>query len=198
MTTALMVIFIIVLFIFILLLCPLSFHIVYDEEFSLKIRYLFLTFKILPSKKETKEEEKKKSQKEKTQKKDNSVLDFAKKKGVTGIFEMLKTIVKIIKSSVLSIGKHLVISKMDINILVVGEDAADTAMKYGYICSVLYPLISMIDCNTAKCNHNENIVAGFNDTKMKILCEVKARIKPVFLIKTAVFGMIKGFKAIAK
>lgn len=202
--TALLIILGIIAFIFLLLICPLSFSAVYDGEFELKIKYLFLSFRIFPPKeKKFKKEkrQKKKSEKAKEpkeEKKKNPILDFVKQKGIGGLIEMLKTFAKIIAETVSSVTKHLVISKLDVNVLVVGDDAADTAMKYGYVCSAVYPLISIIDSNVKKCKHSENIIAGFNDPEMKILCSVKVRIKPLFLIITAVKTAFKGIKAIAK
>lgn len=201
--TAWIIIFGIIAFIFLLLICPLSFSIVYDGDFELKIRYLFLCFRIFPPKekkhRKSKNKKKQKSEKEKPQEeKKNSVFDFVKEKGLSGLTEMLKSLANTVENAVSSITKHLVISKLDVNVLVVGEDAADTAMKYGYICSAVYPLISIIDNHVKKCKHSENIVAGFNDPEMKIVCAVKIRIKPIFLLITAVKTAFNGIKAIAK
>lgn len=203
--TALWIILGIVAFIFVLLICPLSVSLIYDGEVELKIRYLFLCFKILPPK-EKKPKEPKPEQPKKTEKSDskseeknkNPIKDFIKKKGTDGLIELLKKMAEIIMKATKTITSHLVISKLDINVLVVGEDAADTAMKFGYLCSAVYPIVSIIESNIKKCNHNENIVAGFNDSETKIYLVLKARIKPLFIIGAALRALFRGIKAIAK
>ncbi|MDD6489917.1 MAG: DUF2953 domain-containing protein [Clostridia bacterium] len=203
--TALWIILGIIAFIFVLLICPLAVSVVYDGELELKIRYLFLCFKILPPKekkpKEPKPQKAEKSEKSDTKpenKNQNQIKDFIKKKGTDGLIELLKKIVDIIPKATKTITSHLVISKLDINVLVVGDDAADTAMKFGYLCSAVYPIVSMIESNIKKCKHNENIVAGFNDSETKIYLVLKARIKPLFLISAALRALFRGIKAIAK
>ncbi len=54
--TALIIILSIFAFIFLLTLIPLKVKLVFSEEFALTIRYLFLRFKIFPSKEEPIEE----------------------------------------------------------------------------------------------------------------------------------------------
>lgn len=203
--TALWIILGIIAFIFVLLICPLSVSVVYDGELELKIRYLFLCFKILP-KKEKKPKKPEPQKTEKTEKSDNkpqdknknSIKDFVKKKGIDGLIELLKKFVDIVLKAAKTVTSHLVISKLDINVLVVGDDAADTAMKFGYLCSAVYPLVSIVESHIKKCKHNENIVAGFNDSETKIYLVLKARIKPLFLAGAALRALFSGIKAIAK
>ncbi|MGN1457633.1 MAG: DUF2953 domain-containing protein [Acutalibacteraceae bacterium] len=203
--TALWIILGIIAFIFVLLICPLSVSVVYDGELELKIRYLFLCFKILP-KKEKKPKKPKPQKTEKTEESDNkpqdknknSIKDFVKKKGIDGLIELLKKFVDIVLKAAKTVTSHLVISKLDINVLVVGDDAADTAMKFGYLCSAVYPLVSIVESHIKKCKHNENIVAGFNDSETKIYLVLKARIKPLFLVGAALRALFSGIKAIAK
>lgn len=197
--TALLIIIGIIAFIFILLICPLSFSLVYDDKFEFKIRYLFLCFKFFPPKEKNNKTEKNKKEKPKKQKskkaaqqkksenkqeeqKENQFKNLIRQNGIEGLIELLKKVVETLLKVTEKITSHLIISKFKVNILVVGEDAADTAMKFGYVCSAVYPLVSAVDSHVKKCRHSENIVAGFNDSQTKVYCVLKARIKPLFLI----------------
>lgn len=201
--TAILIILGILAVIFILLICPLSFTIKYDDESEIKIRYLFMNFKIFPPKeKDTEKKEKISRKKEQTpqknQKEKNTIFDLLKKNSISGLIELLRKICRIFIDSISSITKHIVISKLDVNIIVVGEDAADTAMKFGYVCSAVYPMISIIDNHVKKCRHTENIIAGFNDPETKINFLLKARVKPLFLISYGGSALLRFIKAIAK
>ncbi len=199
--TALFIVIGILAFVFLLLICPLSILIKYDNEAEVKVRYLFLTFKFIPRKEKKKKPKKNKPEKptEKTEEKQKKPIGgFIKQKGIGGLVELLKEICEILMRFTSSFTKHLVISRLDVDITIVGDDAADTAMKFGYVCSAVYPLISFIDNHVKKCRHSENIVPGFNDSKTKISLNIKARIKPLFLTGICIATVFRWFKAIAK
>lgn len=185
-----------------LLFCPAVLSVVYDgENVTLKAGYIFPFIKIIP--KMNKEEKPKKqkesdSENEKPSNKEKKVSfsDFTGKRGLGGLIDLLKSISEIALRTVKTITKHLVISKLNIQAVVVGEDPADTAMKFGYACSAVYPLVAIIDKNVKKCSRDINIFAGFNEKETKILFELKARIVPIFPICaafSALFGFIKAY-----
>lgn len=211
------VIGVILFLILFLLFCPFCVSLVYDNEVKLRLGYIFPVFRILPRKAkpetesgETEKPEKKKSEpkakkseKEEpenkdTKKKSNAFLDFTKRNGLDGLIEVLKSVAEIVVGTAKKITSHLVISKLDVGLLVVGEDAADTAIKFGYACSAIYPLISIIDQNVKKCKHSKNIGAGFDDKETKVHLVIKVRILPIFILTAAGSAFIKGIKLFKK
>ena len=189
--TALYIIFGIIAFIIILLMCPIRIKLVYDDKLKLRIGYLFLNFNVLPQNKDNKsddtesvksknnpehEENEKKSsdssenksrddngkvEKNDSKQKKNPILEFKDKYGFGGIFDLVKKLLDILTDIPKKLAKHLVIKMLDVKLLVVGEDSADTAIKYGYACSVIYPAVSLLENNLKIKKHNEEIVAGF-------------------------------------
>ena len=69
--------------------------------------------------------------------------------------------------------------------LIVGEDAGDTAMKYGYICSALYPAVSFIDSNMKLKKKLIDIEPGFTEKETKI-----------FALGTIISAALRGIKLI--
>lgn len=202
MTVFRIIFLIIAVLILFLLFCPFVVRIVYTDNIVLKCGYIFPFIKILPQKPKKEKKEKKKKKKsddgKPKEKKKNPIVETVKEKGLDGLIQLLKAIVRILLKLVKTITDHLVISKFDVNAAVVGSDPADTAMKFGYACSAVYPLVSIIDNNVKKCNHNINITAGFEMPETKIHLDLKVRIIPVFVVIAAVSALFKAIGALVK
>ncbi len=190
------ILLVIVFLIGFVIFCPFSIELEYMDEVKLKVGYIFPIFKILPQKEKP---EKKKPEKEKKtkEKKKNPVLEFTKKQGLEGIIELLKEITAILLKLADTIRRHLVM-KTRLDLLVVGSDPADTAMKFGYACSAIYPLLSLIDRHTRLKRHEEYIDAGFEAEKTQVRFILKAHIMPVFVLTGAVGALIGGIRILKK
>ena len=191
------ILLVIVFLIGFIIFCPFSIELVYQDEVKLKVGYIFPIFKVLPQKPKPEKPDEKKQEKEKKPKKKNSVLEFTKKQGLDGIIELLKEITGIILKLVDTIRRHIVM-KTRLDLLVVGSDAADTAMKFGYACSAIYPLLSLIDRHTKLKRHEEYIDAGFEAEKTQVRFILKAHIIPVFVLIGAVGALIGGIRILNK
>lgn len=131
-------------------------------------------------------------------KKESPFIQKIKEKGVSGIIELLKELVRIIGGLLKKITDHLVISKFDLQIAIASEDAASTALTYGRICSGVYPAVSFIKNHVRKFRHRIKIAPVFTQTETKVRLVMKARIMPFFILSGALGALIKGLKAIAK
>ncbi len=217
----------IILIILLLLLCPLSFRIVYDDKVRLKVGYFFPVFNIplekkeitdpkklekLQKKQQKKEEKKKRAEEKKRlkeeklrkkleaqgkalpEKKPNFIVKTIKEEGLSGLMELLGEIAHIIGGLMKKITDNLVISKMDLQIAAASEDAAQTAILYGRICSAVYPLINFISGHVKKCRHHERIAPVFTAEKTRVYFEMKARILPFYILSGAVKAGLKFLK----
>lgn len=218
--TALYIILGIIAFIILLLICPIRVKLIYENELKLSVGYLFINFKILPKKGKNTEKadeigesikDEKKSSDEpkknkdstaeggnKQEKKRNPILEFKDKHGMDGILGIVKSLLDILTDIPGKLAKHLVIRILDVKLLIVGDDSADTAIKYGYACSVIYPIVSLLESNLKIKRHNEEIVAGFLAEEPDSEIKLVAYIKPWFLLGTGISAFVKFLSAIAK
>jgi len=204
-----------------IIFCPFSIELEYIDEVKIKVGYIFPLIKILPKKSSTEEEseeetdteeadtdeseeetaetEKNSVKKPKSKKKNKfrEVWQFTKKQGLDGMIELLKDITALILKLVDTIRRHIVM-KTRLDLVVVGEDAADTALKFGYACSAIYPLLSLIDRHTKLKKHEEYIDAGFKAEKTQVRFLLKAHIMPVFVIIGVVAALIDGIRIFRK
>lgn len=215
------------LLIVLLLFCPVVVKIVYHDKVRVKVGYLFPVFTIpLEKKEETdpkkiakqaerqrRKEEKKQRREEKKklkqqkevaegetaeEPKGNFVLNKIKSKGLGGLIELLKELVRIVGYLLKKITDHLVISKMDLQVAIATEDAAQTALNCGYACSAVFPLLAFIEQHVKKCRHREQIYPVFTQTETKVDFVLKARIMPFFIVSGLLGSLLKALKALAK
>lgn len=205
--TALIIILSILLLILILLIMPITLYVDYGNEAKISVRYLFVKIKLSPKKEKKKKVKKKKSEsqkdksenKEPEKEKNSQFMDILKEQGLIGIIDLLKEIIKILKNTSSSIRKHIIIKRFNLNIAVASEDAADTAINYGYACTAIYPAFSFI-CSAVKKvkKHNLQIWANYTSKKTKVSCKLKVSIKLIFIMPTAFSALIKTLKLFNK
>ena len=152
---------ILVLLLFVLLR-PVNIRLWSDQEKKIKFAVKFLFFNI--------NHQKEKTPKEKApsgEKKDNIFKVYLKKYGftetVSKIFEILGDALREL-SYILHKAKF---KKIYLTIICATDDASKTALSYGRICSVVYPVTAYIDneFNVAKNAFDINIGCDFNTDK---------------------------------
>ena len=80
-----------------------------------------------------------------------------------------------------------------IDLIVVGSDAAQTAIDYGAICGVVYPVLSIIDQNLNVKYKKINITAGFKQTDSQFAFSLDVKANPVLLLIIALKA-VKEYK----
>lgn len=140
-------IFILVLFILWLLgMLPIKLKIKgSNEEFEAKLKILFLSFKLAGNNKKEKKPKKEKEhiKKAEPEKKGKKVAQKKKKKlSFSNIISMIKPVPKVLRYFLRGIKADKVVFILQIS----GEDAAQTAIQYGYACAAAYPLLAF--CKT--------------------------------------------------
>lgn len=206
--TALIVIASIILFFAFLLFMPIVFYADFVNELHLSVRYLFVKIRLLPEKpkkpkKQKKKEAAKRAEKKQEQKKENETADklkeVVKKTGVGGLLEIIGEIAKIVGRGTMSIVHRIVISKLDIEIRNGGEDAAQTAINYGYISAALYPAVSIILNNVKKYKSAcVQIFPDYDSRETTVKCSVRVKVKLWWIVSSAVKMLIGLLKELMK
>ena len=94
---------------------------------------------------------------------------------------------------------HILIKKLSLSISVAGDDAADTAIKYGKYCAVVYPAVGTI-VRAVKCKgYGVDINPNFSEkAETEINFDFVARVFVFRLVALAVKHGIKGLKLLAE
>ncbi len=190
-------------FLFLLTLFSVTIFFSFEEEACLAIRYLFFRFPILP----IKEEEKKPPAKKqgpakpipaKKQEKKAPFKDILKEKGLKGFIKILQEAAKLLSTSLRKLARHIRMPVFSLEIAVSTDDAAETAIRYGKICSVVYPAASFLLSSTKSKEYTVDIRPDFDRDSSRIRAEVVLKIRVLFLLLTGVSLFFKGLGLIKR
>lgn len=197
--TALFIVLGIVLFSIALLSIPVVFDMEYIDTFKLRISWLFIKVNVLP-KDETKEKKPKKEKKKKdeeeednerkvekeTEKKENPIKVFYEDQGVSGMVRFVNNCASYLGKFTKGFLKSIYIRKLDLRMWVTEGDAAQTAIKYGKFCQMIYPPLGFIcsSCHVRNCN--VNIVADYCGDKTKGEFETRVALIPRSVINAGI------------
>lgn len=138
-----------------------------DNKVRLSVQYLWFRYVLLPdeeSNKYLKEEKLLKKGKELKYDDDATLEGILENKGIGGFLEVLKLSFENTWNLLKSFIMVATIKDFNVNMNIVGEDAADTAIIYGYANSVVYPIVGAVVSNAHDVKkYNVNLNADFSE-----------------------------------
>lgn len=138
-----------------------------DNKVRLSVSYLWFKYVLLPdeeSNKYLKEEKMLKKGKELKYDDDATLEGILEKKGIGGFLEVLKLSFENTWNLLKSFIQVATIKSFNVKINIVGEDAADTAIIYGYANSVIYPIVGAVVSNARDVKkYDVNLNADFSE-----------------------------------
>ena len=178
---ALYIIFGILLLLFLLLIIPLYITLDYNGNLRLDVGYMFFKTNIIGDKNTEKEQ---KTVKSKTQK-PNALTKKFENKDISEIILQSVELLKIALDRLKPLVKHIIIREFYLALTIGSEDAEITALTYGRVCAVVYPMRGIL---AAVMNFKENKVfinADFNSKKSSAVVHVKLNFRPIFAVIAA-------------
>lgn len=153
-----------------------------DNKVRLSVHYLWFKYVLLPdeeSNKYLKEEKLLKKGKELKYDDDATLEGILEKKGIGGFLEVIKLSFENTWNLLKSFIQVATIKDFNVKMNIVGEDAADTAIIYGYANSVVYPIVGAVVSNARDVKkYNVNLNADFSeDADSSIDANILATIK---------------------
>jgi hypothetical protein len=201
--TAFIVILCILVFLSVLLACPVTIRASYKNELFAKARYLFVSYTIAPQKEKKPKAEKKakKKEEEPEEAKDDTkskIKAIIEQKGLSGFLDLAKETANIATGSAKRLFQHLVISNISADIVVAADDAAQTALNYSYVCAVVYPAFAVIVGNCKCKKYSVQVAPDFDKTESEITFSVKAKIKLFFIISASLSALFQFLKVMKR
>lgn len=176
---------VLLLLIALILLLPVSVDLNYKEDFSFKVK--FLNIKVFPLKE--KKQNKKTDKPQSNAKKDNQLkTSFQKLKEKYGFSGAIKEIFAFLKECLKHLGgflKTVKFRKVKLNLVVAESDAFKTAIKYGEVCAVVYPVLSYLESKANIKYKKIDVKSDFNAQKGEFDFSLTAKLQIIFLIITA-------------
>lgn len=200
--TALFIILGIVLLFILLLSVPVVVDMEYVETFKLKVSWLFIKINILPKDENKKKKEKKpkeETQEEKPaevkEKGDNPIKIFYEDQGVMGIVDLIGNCASYLGRFTKAFIRSFYIKRLRLRIWVTEGDAAQTAIKYGKFCQMIYPPLGYICSSCRVKDYDVNIWADYCGEKTKGEFETRIALIPRKVINA---GIALVFRLVAR
>lgn len=128
----------------------------------------------------------------KTKSSDQSLFDsLREERGFWGAINFFVDLGKALSGGLVKMYSGIAANKFVLRVEIVGEDAADTAVKYGKICSVAFPALSFLLSNMRRYNRNIEITPNFDGDEGRIYFDGEFIIYPVLIIGHALSAVIK-------
>ena len=188
----------VLLLLFLLLLIPVGVCARYDKELRVTLKIGFIPVTLFPSKPKKEKKKKKKDKTEKEEKpkeeKKEKKPGLVKQKGLSWLIDTIKNAAILTKGILRDFFKHLIIKRLQLSIVFCGENADDTAVKYGYLCLSVYPAVSIL-VRAGKCRRYGVDIKPDFDAKGKTRCEADVQVSIRLLW---IFALVfrHGFKAL--
>ncbi|MDD6220281.1 MAG: DUF2953 domain-containing protein [Clostridia bacterium] len=212
---ALYIILAVIALIVILFSIKVSVTAVYDETFTLDVKWLFIKFRIYPedeekkakkeAKKAEKEQKKKNPKKEKPKKekteesaspKSNIFKDFYNNQGFAATVNLIRTAAAQLGGFLKGVYRAFVIENLTVLLRVsAGDDAAQTAIKYGKVCSAVYPAMGFICSNMKVKQYDVNVVPDFISAENTATFKLSLSVRPIKLTNAVI---VLAFRLIFK
>lgn len=186
----------IVLLFAIILAIPIKVFVRYKNSFFCRLHIGFVRIILYPPqpKKKKAKKEKTEQQKPAPQKEEKKENDFLKELGLSGVVNLFTKLVELASGVLKDLFAHIIIKSFALSIKVAGNDAADTAVKYGKVCSVVYPLTSALIRSMKYSDYGVDILPDFKENAV-------SSVEFFAIFKTRVIHLVKiafkhGFKAL--
>ena len=159
-----------------------------EEEFILSFKLLFFVFTVSPENKKKKKKKAKKKEKEKKKRPAKKEKDnfFRSHTSDFGVFDYIELIGIVIEKFVAKI----YFDKLEAEIRVAGDDAAQTALNFGRLNAAIYPIAGLINGHKRIKKLHIGITPDFTTTKSVYNAEAIAYIR-IFDVLAAVIAIIK-------
>jgi len=192
-TVFLIVLLVILGIIAVALFSPVSVKLGLDDDFYFSVS--FLSFTLYDSKKprvKKKKKKRKKSEKPakkappKKEKKDNLFKKLYKKRGFKGTINELCRVAKFAISKCGKALKRFSFEKISLDIKVATDNAADTAILYGMVCSGVYPIVTFLNTVVGAKFKKVDIRSDFESQSPELTFDFLVRCRVIWLLIFAI------------
>ena len=181
------------------LFLPVAVHLKFKEEFQFKVTFAGIKvygYKPKPQK-TTADTEKKSAEKEETE--DNIAKGLWKrlkaKKGFLGAVKEVMAFSNDCLTHIKALLRHIKFKNICLNLVYGSGDAADTAIRYGEICSAVYPVLALLDTAKNIKFKQIDVKSEFAEKKAEFEFSLKAvtRIFVLLIAAIKIYGEYKKF-----
>lgn len=166
-----------------LLLCPVRLRLHYKKELSATAKWLFFSFRLLPRPTAKKEEPKKASGPAKQALPAEKPPQPSPVDTITQYADLLPDVLGSLKSCVAFILRHTVVKDLQLDMLVLREDAAETAIAFGRANQAVYTALGLLQTMLRfNCRPRINIAFDYLGKEEEAELQLTLSLAPLFAL----------------
>lgn len=180
--------------------CPVYVHFYYRDALRIKVKFLFFTF-VFPREKSSEDASSLQGdggealkEVSAVPKKENKLFSLVKERGVFGFLALLRTTIGIVAKSAKGSFEKIHIKRFELSLVVVGEDAADTAIKYGQAQALVGVAATVLLRGVNRQLCRVNVRPGFNEKESSVDFYAKVCFLPASVLKIAIGALFDFVK----
>mgnify|MGYP000847676905 FL=1 len=178
-----------------LLLLPVHLRATFNGDLKVSAGVLFINFKLYPrppvsEKKRLKKERREQKRKKKERKRLSEAEEELQVEGVWALVKYYIEMGKLITSTAKRLLKTITVDRLNLNIVVATDDAARTAIDYGKICAVVYPIQALIESTMRVRRREINISTDFLLESGVLEGDIKIHVLPICVLWQALLFFI--------
>lgn len=174
----------------VLLACPVRIRAEFTESLSGQIGFLFFRFSFpAPAKKKRRKKAGKETGEGKKREKPD-ILTLIRKKGLSGFLGILGEMARLAAGTAKRLFARTCVDTFDLDLAVCGSDAAQTAVNFGAVCSVVYSAAGALQSCMRFRGRSVNIVPDYNGEKSRVRFRVRAHVRLLFLLSSLLWALM--------
>ncbi len=196
---ALIIIGALLFLILLILFLPLNVFVSFKDEFYVKVK--FVGIKLYETNEKKNQKDKKKTEGVSSEKEENMALgeskelfSFLKKKyGFIGGVKKLLVLFREMLAHIKPYLRHIKFKNIIVSITVSSDDAAATAIEYGKVCGLAYPVLSYLDSYSTVNFKKIDIKSDFDSNKKEFEFSLKIKLQIIYML-ISVFKIYSDYK----
>jgi hypothetical protein len=172
----------------VVLLCsPLVIALEYNQTPSVGLKFFGFSLWRWPNQKKKAQKtagKKKASAKKSKEAKTGGWNNLVATKGVLGAVKEMISAFSLLSDAVLRATKGAKVRNLDLQVGITGQDAADAAITYGQVCSVLYPFLGRLSAHVKLVRPHVNVYCDYENTTSLIRAKANVHIPLYRLVAT--------------
>lgn len=181
----------------VLLLSPVVLQAGYDGTFRVTVRFWCFRFRVLPNPTKKKKKPRKqakpagppKKKAARSEAKEGAFDRLVERYGVTGAVGLLLRTAAALPKILLRLLKGARVRHMELQLGITGADAADAAIHYGEVCSILYPFLGAASHHMKFIRPRVNVYCDYQGDKPFLQGKAGLYISLYHIVGTAFFAL---------
>ena len=143
------------------------------------------------AKKTPKEEAKEEKKDAPKKKKDNILLSFYERQGISGVMGLLRRTLDGLGGFFGRLWRTITVHELYVDMTVAGSDAAQTAIRYGKLCGAFYPMLGEILSKMRVRKYDATLAPDFLANKSSAALYCRLSVKPIAITNALVILLVQ-------